>query len=148
MNFSETTPEDIYEWIDKKNNGDDTYYLKGKQDTQEAINLFQSLYGMTFMAVDYLFNHLHNTLKLKVTTTESRYRSFIALNNDKITTLRLSKHFATKNSIKKSKKRNGKPDIEYHLIIDRTQSEPRENDIYNDGMYSGVEVMVKDTSVH
>ena len=51
MNFSGTTPNDIYEWIEKKNNGDDTDYLNGKQDTEEAIDIFQSLYGCTFKNV-------------------------------------------------------------------------------------------------
>ena len=148
MHFSGTTPNKIYEWIDKKNNGDNTDYIKGKQDTQEAINLFQSLYGMTFMLVDKLYEYLYNTLKLRnAITTESRYRAFITLNNDEIINLRLSKHFSTKHSLEKSKNRNGKPNVEYHLILDRTQSEPRENDIYNDGMYSGVEVMVKDINL-
>lgn len=100
------------------------------------------------MLVDKLYEYLYNTLKLiEATTTGSRYRAFITLNNDEITTLRLSKHFSTKRSIKRSKKRNGKPDVEYHLIVDRTQSEPRENDIYNDGMYSGINVMVRDINL-
>ena len=58
MIFSGTTSNDIYEWIDKKNNGDDTDYLNGKQDTEEAIDVFQSLYRRTSKNVYRLFLYL------------------------------------------------------------------------------------------
>ena len=48
MHFSEIKPKHILDWIKKRDNGDDTDYLKGKEDTQEAISVFRSLYGYTF----------------------------------------------------------------------------------------------------
>lgn len=35
MNFSKTEPKQIFNWINDKDNGDETDYLKGKEDTQE-----------------------------------------------------------------------------------------------------------------
>lgn len=144
MNFSGTTPNDIYEWIEKKNNGDDTYYLNGKQDTEEAIDIFQSLYGCTFKNVYRLFLYLRQHLCMRVADSQSLYRAFIVLNNDEIITLRLSQHFSTKDATKRAFKRTGKPNIEYHLVIDRVKPLNPNADIYYDRTLSYVEVKVRE----
>ena len=144
MNFCETTPNDIYEWIEKKNNGDETYYLNGKQDTEEAIDVFRSLYGRTFRNVYGLFCYLHQHLCMRVARSQSLYRAFIVLNNDEIITLRLSRHFSTKAAAKRAFRMTGKPDIEYHLVIGRVKQLNPYTDVYYDRMLSYVEVKVRE----
>lgn len=144
MIFSGTTPNNIYEWIDKKNNGDDTDYLNGKQDTEEAIDVFQTLYRRTFKNVYRLFLHLHQYLCMRVADSKSLYRAFIILRNDEIITFRLSQHFSTKDAAKKAFKRTGKPNVEYHLTINRVKPLNPNTDIYYDRMLSNVEIKVRE----
>lgn len=144
MNYSGITPNDIYGWIEKKNNGDDTYYLNGRQDTEEAIDVFQSLYRRTFKNVYRLFLHLHQHLCMRVADSQSLYRAFIVLRNDEIITFRLSQHFSTKDAAKKAFKRTGKPNVEYHLTINRVKPLSPNTDIYYDRMLSNVEIKVRE----
>lgn len=81
MNFSEVTPNEVYNWITKNENGDDSDYNKGKEDTQEAIEVFQSLYGMQLDSIQGLFNYLKTNLSMRVAESNSLYRAFIVLNN-------------------------------------------------------------------
>ena len=149
MNFCKQTiiPKNIYEWIDKKENGDNTDYLKGKQDTQEAIGVFQSLYGYTFKTPYRLFLYLKKYLCMRIARSQSFYRSFIVLNNDEIITLRLSQHFATQNSTNSAKERQGKPNVEYHLVINRMQPVNPKKDIYYDSAFEDIETMVRDINL-
>lgn len=144
MNFSETTPAQIYEWIKKRDNGDSTDYYKVKDDTQEAIDVLKSLYGCTFVSPYKLFHYLYNHLCMRVEKTQSFYRAFIVLKNDDIITLRLSQHFSTRNSVKKAIKDFGKADVEYHLIIGRTQSVNPKKDIYYDRNLKFVSFKIRD----
>ena len=144
MIFSGTTPNDIYEWIEKKNNGDDTYYLNGKQDTEEAIDVFQSLYRCTFKNVYRLFIHLQQHLCMRVADSQSFYRAFIVLRTDEIITIRLSQHFSTKDAAKRAFNRIGKPNVEYHLTINRVKPLNTNTDIYYDRTLSNVEIKVRE----
>ena len=145
MIFSGTTPDEIYVWIDKKNNGDDSDYTNGKHDTKEAINVFQSLYGYTFKNEYRLFRYLFKHLCMREADSQSLYRAFIVLNNDEIITIRLSRHFATKNSANRAFNNYGKPKIEYHLVISRYQQPVNANkDVYYDMEISGVEIKVRE----
>lgn len=145
MIFSGITPDEIYVWIDKKNNGDDSDYTNGKHDTKEAINVFQSLYGYTFKNEYRLFRYLFKHLCMREADSQSLYRAFIVLNNDEIITIRLSRHFATKNSANRAFNNYGKPKIEYHLVISRYQQPVNANkDVYYDMEISGVEIKVRE----
>ena len=145
MIFSGTTPDEIYVWIDKKNNGDDSDYTNGKHDTKEAINVFQSLYGYTFKNEYRLFRYFFKHLCMREADSQSLYRAFIVLNNDEIITIRLSRHFATKNSANRAFNNYGKPKIEYHLVISRYQQPVNANkDVYYDMEISGVEIKVRE----
>ena len=77
--------------------------------------------------------------------SQSLYRAFIVLNNDEIITIRLSRHFVTKNSANRAFNNYGKPKIEYHLVISRYQQPVNSNkDVYYDMEISGVEIKVRE----
>ena len=144
MHFTGTTPEEIYEWINNKNNGDETDYLRGKEDTKEAITVFKSLYGYTFKNEYRLFRYLYGHLCMREADSLSLYRSFIVLNNDEIITIRLSRHFATSGSTKWAFGVYGKPNLEYHLIINRMQPINPTKDLYYDRQFKHVEIKVRE----
>lgn len=144
MHFSGIKPKHILDWIKRRDNGDDTDYLKGKEDTQEAIGVFRSLYDYTFKTPYRLFQYLEKYLCMRIAKSQSFYRAFIVLNNDEIITLRLSQHFATQNSTNSAKERQGKPNVEYHLVINRMQSVNPKKDIYYDRVFEDIEIMVRD----
>lgn len=158
MNFSETEPNHILDWINDKNNGDDTYYLKGKQDTQEAIGVFRSLYDKEYEDVFQLFNYLRDSLKLRESDPKSKkkdirfqsfYRAFISLYyNDDIINIRLSRHFSTEHSLKWAIDTKGEPDMEYHLVIDKEQSGNKKNVINKDTTYNGIKIKVMDIDLN
>ena len=65
MNFSGVKPKEIYVWINKKNEGDGSDYNKGKEDTQEAIGVFQSLYGSQITSTQELLKYLQENLSMR-----------------------------------------------------------------------------------
>lgn len=144
MNFSIVTPNDVYNWIVEKGNGNDSDYNKGKEDTQEAIEVFQSLYGMQLDSIQGLFNYLKTTLSMRVAESNSLYRAFIVLNNDEIMSIRFSQHPATRNSVTKAIKANGKPNLEYHLIVDRVKDINPHKDFYKDRTFKKVSFTIRD----
>ena len=145
MNFSGTTPKEIYKWIDDKNKGNDTEYIKCKQDTQEAIDVFLSLYGIQFRTAYQLFIHLKKHLCMTLNKSQSLYRAFIVLTNDEIITLRLSQHFAKRNSTEKAFGKHRKPTLAYHLVIGRIEQDVNpKTDIYYDKIFKGVEIKVRE----
>ena len=56
----------------------------------------------------------------------------------------MSNHFSTENALNKAKKRYGYSNIEYHLVIGRIQSDPREYEIRSDSVVSDTEIFVMD----
>ena len=111
MNFSIVTPNDVYKWIVEKGNGNDSDYNKGKEDTQEAIGVFQSLYGSQITSTQELLKYLQENLSMRTADSNSLYRAFIVLNNVEIISIRLSQHPATENSISKAFNKHGKPNL-------------------------------------
>ena len=68
------------------------------------------------------------------------------IKKDEIFNLRLSRHYSTKNATKKSFIRNGKSDIEYHLIVERT-SPSVSGSITHDCILSNVPILVREYDI-
>lgn len=147
MNTPKVTVKKILEWIDEKNRGDDRNYTSCKEDTTTAITVFKSLYGRQFKSTYHLFKYLINTLEMRTSdTNSSAYRAFIVLQNDEILNLRLSQHFSTRDSAKNSWNK-GKPTIEYHMVVERTQPLNPKKDIYADRMFKNVVIKVREFDI-
>ena len=144
MNFGEVIPNKIYTWIQERDNGNDENYIRCKEDTQEAIEVFSSLYGLTFKTPYKIFFYLQKNLCMRNVQNQSFYRSFIVLNNVEIITIRLSQHFATKGSVKTANKNFGKATVEYHLIIERTQIVNPDNDLFFDKRFKSVTFKIRE----
>lgn len=144
MNNIGTTPNDILNWIKEKESGKNDNYNKCKEDTKEAIKVFDGLYGKTFATPYKLFEYLNSELSMRVSNEhQSFYRAFLVINQDEIISIRLAQHYSTKNSTRKGFRDNGKPDVEYHLIIDCHQQITPQNDIYFDRMFSNVSMKIR-----
>jgi hypothetical protein len=145
MNNNGTTPNDILNWIKEKEGGKYDNYNKCKEDTEEAIEVFDGLYGKTFATPYKLFEYLYSELKMRVSNEhQSFYRAFLVINKDEIISIRLAQHYSTKNSTRKGFRDNGKPDVEYHLLIDCHQPITPQNDIYFDRIFSNVSMKIRD----
>lgn len=144
MNYSGVIPKQIYTWIQERDNGNCENYDKCKEDTQTAIDVFSSLYGSTFKTPYQLFLYLYESLRMRNAKNQSFYRSFIAIQNDDVITIRLSQHFATKRSTEKANHEVGKPNVEYHLIIERTQIVNPYNDILYDRRFKSVTFKIRE----
>ena len=144
MNFSDVIPVQIYTWIQERCDGNGENYDKCKEDTLEAIDVFSSLYGSTFRTPYQLFIYLYENLCMRNAKNQSFYRAFIAIQNDDVITIRLSQHFATKGSVKTANKNFGKPTVEYHLIIERTQIVNPDNDLFFDRRFKSVTFKIRE----
>lgn len=134
MNF--TIKEDIQEKkivqsVFDKNNGDDETYKKYISDTEEAKNLimtdflqskFKTYDDVTGWFVENYKMYDSNPLN-EPDQEHTYYRAFLSLENDVVFVLRVTNHYATRDSVKKIYKKTDipKPGLIYHIIIDRIE---------------------------
>lgn len=141
MNF--TIKKDIQETkivqsVFDKNNGNDETYKKYISDTEEAKNLIMTDFLQSeFKTYDdvtkwFVENYKMYDTNLRNETDKGHtyYRAFLSLENDVVFVLRVTNHYATRDSIKRIYKNTGvpKPELIYHIIIDRieiTYSSPK-----------------------
>lgn len=115
LNFLEVKPYIVAKWIESNKNGNRLDYIKGKEDTKEVIRRLGRLpYGM-FNDIDKLKGWFLKNLGMRVAQTNSLYRAFLSIKNDKIINLRVADHFSTMNSATKAFGLYGKSDYEYHI---------------------------------
>lgn len=123
MHYQKLTPKEIQQFIEEYKDGRNICYILCKEDTQEAINDLHSLSYVDYDDVGALFDWLLDSFEMRRNSNDdSFYRAFLTLYNDEILNFRLSRHYATEKSTSDAFVRNGQPDIEYHLIIERVPS--------------------------
>lgn len=141
---------DIYRWIEEYMRGNSTDYFIAKEDTSDAIVIFQSLlykrFGNCADTMEYLIDRLDLSGAMPPNDSEydrnSYYRAFLSLYNDSAVNFRLSRHNSTESSTEKGWARDGEPGVQYNLILEKVESTSKNPQITHSTSFHGVWVEV------
>ena len=146
MIFSGVTPSAVKIWVDEHKYGKDDDYVKGKADTQEAINKLLKMPSFSSATYSSIRNWFDNEL-LMCSGTYSSYRAFITLSStDEILNLRISNHYSKEHNTRRAFAAKGTPDSEYHVNVEPATPSVSGH-ITNSTVFQGVLIIVCDYDV-
>lgn len=126
MNNNKPNVDDVFGWIDDYRQSKKDYDAC-KQDTETAVNLLENDFvKIDFLNADEIVNWFVTEFQMKGPEKQSRgkdpsyYRGFVAIENDNIINLRVSRHYGTKESLQRAYEGGKhKPDLAYYIIVDK-----------------------------
>lgn len=149
MHFNPSpTVEEITDYIYDNNRGLPNNYLLCKHDTKTGIANLKGLekilsYKCGWDFFDDLIDELElTTNSIKNPHDSSHYRTFIQYYTDNIITVRVSAHYSTTKSLKKAFKNQGKPYLQFHIILGRATGNINRNSVYQSGIFQQVTIAV------
>lgn len=132
MNNDKTKVDDVSQWIEEYHQSKQDYkiakqdYDNCRQDTETAVELLENEFvKIDFSDANEIVDWFASEFRMRSsrqssTKDPSYYRGFVAIENDNIINLRVSRHYGTEESLQRAYG-NGKhkPEIEYHIIADK-----------------------------
>lgn len=150
MNNDKPNVDDVFRWIEDYHQSKHDY-ADCKQDTETAVNLLEKDFvKIDFRDADEIVNWFVSEFQMKGPQKQSSdkdpsyYRGFVAIENDNIINLRVSRHYGTKESLQRAYGGGKhKPDIAYHIIVDKkTITYNNNTPITNDCILWNIEIIV------